>query len=50
MPIVITADFPGISPDTYRKMHREIMSSGNPDGMIAHCCREKDGGIAVIDI
>ena len=26
------------------------MSAGNPAGMIAHCCREKDGGIAVIDI
>ncbi len=50
MPLVITADFPSVTPSLYVETHRGAMSEGRPDGMIAHCCSEKNGGISVVDI
>jgi hypothetical protein len=50
MPLVITADFPSVTPSLYEATHRGAMSDGRPDGMIAHCCFEKNGGISVVDM
>ena len=50
MAIVVKADFPSISPEAYQKTHADLLSDGRPDGMIAHCCSAKDGGISIIDI
>ena len=50
MPIVVTMEFPTVSPELYVRTHTDLMRDGRPDGMIAHCCAEKDGGISIVDI
>lgn len=50
MPFVVSADFPDVTPELYVRTHTEVMSDGRPQGMIAHCCAAKDGGISVVDI
>jgi len=50
MPILVTADFPKISPELYRQTHAQVMSHGRPDGMISHGCYAKGTGICVVDL
>jgi hypothetical protein len=50
MPIVVATDFPSVSPELYVKIHTYVMGGGRPNGMISHCCVNKNDGISVVDI
>ena len=50
MPVLVTADISGVTPDLYVRTHTEIMSGGRPDGLISHCCIDKNNHISVVDL
>ena len=50
MPVLVTADFPFIHAELYKKTHRLMMNNGRPEGFIAHACLKKGKGISVADI
>ena len=50
MAVLVTADFPGITPEMYEQTHNAVMAKGPPPGLISHACMEGGEGISVSDI